>query len=79
MGRVSRVVAHLSIEQVKQKLAESQPAWLQQRWLIIYNAMVDPRTAQEIALPEGTSVWSVHQVISKYNRYGARVMETPGS
>lgn len=77
MARVSRVVGHHSVEEVKQKLAEAKYAW-QQKWLIIYNAMVDPREAQEIALHTGTSVWTVHRVISKYNRYGAAAIETPG-
>ncbi|MBE9193737.1 winged helix-turn-helix domain-containing protein [Gloeocapsopsis crepidinum LEGE 06123] len=77
MARVSRVVAHQSVEEVKQKLAETKYAW-QQKWLIIYNAMVDPREAQEIALHTGTSVWTVHKVISKYNRYGAAAIETVG-
>lgn len=78
MARVSRVLAHLSSEEVKQKLALSKQAWQQQKWLIIYNALVDPRSAEEIALHTGTSVWSVHQVISKYNRSGAAAIETPG-
>lgn len=55
MARVSRVVAHHSIEKVKQKLAESKYAW-QQKWLIMYNTMVDPREAQEIAPHTSTSV-----------------------
>lgn len=78
MARVSRVLAHLTVEEVKQKLAESKQVWQQQKWLIVYNALVDPREAQEIALHTGTSVWTVHQVISKYNRYGAAAIATPG-
>jgi len=77
MARVSRVVAHQSVEEVKQKLAKSKYAW-QQKWLIVYNGMVDPREAKEIALHTGTSIWSVHKVISQYNRYGATAIETAG-
>ena len=39
---------------------------------------VDPRPAAEIALHTGTSVRTVHQVISDYNRLGAAAIETPG-
>ncbi len=44
----------------------------------MYNALVDPRPAAEIALHTGTSVRTVHQVISDYNRLGAAAIETPG-
>lgn len=78
MARVSRVFPHLSVEEVKQKLAAAKKFWQQQRWWIIYQGLVDPREAQVIALHSGTSVWSVHQVISKYNRCGVAAIETPG-
>jgi transposase len=49
-----------------------------QRWLIIYNALVDPREASEIAKHTGTTVATVHQVIASYNRLGVAAVETPG-
>jgi transposase len=49
-----------------------------QRWLIIYNAMVDPREASEIAKHTGTTVALVHRVVASYNRLGVVAVETPG-
>lgn len=46
--------------------------------MIIYNALVDPRPAIEIARHTGTSQRTVHQVISDYNRLGVEAIETQG-
>jgi transposase len=78
MARVTRAAAHLSIEEVKHRLKMDPRAFCRQRWLIIYNALVEPRTAQEIARHCGVSKAMVHQVISTYNRLGVEAVETPG-
>ena len=52
--------------------------WCRQRWLIIYNALVEPRKAEEIAKHCGVSKATVHQVISTYNRFGVEGVETAG-
>lgn len=46
--------------------------------MIIYNALVDPREASDIAKHTGVSVSTVHHVISSYNRLGVAAVETPG-
>jgi transposase len=79
MPRVSRVRLHLSEAEVKEKIRTASNFRRQQKWLIIYNALVDPRTAAQIAQHTGTTVRTVHQVISDYNRLGASAIETPGS
>ena len=68
MSLLSRVLSHLSVEEVKQKMKTATSFRRQQKWLIIYNALVDPRPAVEIALHTGTSKRTVHQVVSDYNR-----------
>lgn len=78
MARVSRVLPHLSAAEVLEKMRTAQNFRIQQKWLIVYNALVDPRPAAEIGLHTGTTVRSVHQVISEYNRCGAAAIETPG-
>lgn len=78
MARVSRAKAHLSAESVQQKIQTATNFRQQQKWLVVYNALVDPRPAASIALHTGTSVRTVHQVISDYNRLGAAAIETPG-
>ena len=75
------------MEEVKQKIKTATSFRRQQKWLIVYNALVDPREAAQIALHTGTTERTVHQVISDYNRKGAeaiseaaslRETETPG-
>ena len=78
MSRVSRALPHLSLEEVQQKIKTATSFRRQQKWLIVYNALVDPRPAVEIALHTGTSKRTVHQVISDYNRKGVEAIETPG-
>jgi transposase len=78
MSRVSRALPHLSAALVKQKFRTAKNFWQQQKWLVIYNALVDPQEAKEIAKHTGVSTSTVHQVISEYNRYGERAIETPG-
>lgn len=78
MPRVSRVLSHLSVEQVQQKIKTASNFRRQQKWLIVYNALVDPRPAVEIALHTGATKRTVHQVISDYNRQGEEALETPG-
>jgi len=78
MGRVSQAAPHLSVAQVQQKIKKAANYWSRQKWLAIYNALVDPRSAKEIATHTGMSVASVHKVISEYNQLGATAIETPG-
>jgi transposase len=53
--------------------------WCRQRWLIIYQALMAPRKAEEIATHTGVSVSTVRRVISTYNRFGVVAIETPGT
>lgn len=78
MARVTKAAPHLSVEAVRERAKTDKRSWCRQRWLIIYNALVDPRPAAEIATHIGVSVDTVHQVISKYNRFGIAAVETPG-
>ena len=40
--------------------------------------LYEPRKAEEIAKHCGVSKGMVHQVISTYNRFGVKAIETPG-
>ena len=64
MSRVSPVKAHLTMDEVKDKIATAPTARCQQKWMIIYNALVDPRPAVEIAQHTATSLRTVHQLIA---------------
>jgi transposase len=78
MSRVSKAAPHLSLEAVEQKLKSADSYWHRQKWLIVYNGLVDPRPASVIAKQAGVSVATVHKVISQYNQIGVAALETPG-
>lgn len=75
MSRVSYVKRHLSEAQVKEKIATAPTTRCQQKWMIIYNALVAPRPAAEIAKHTATSLRTVHQVIADYNRVGESAIQ----
>lgn len=77
-GRITRAAMHLSVEEVKEYMNTDERPWVRHHWWIIYNALVAPRKAEEIALHTGVSATTVHRVISIYNRQGPAAMETPG-
>src|SRR5438270_14005171 len=78
MARITRAAAHLTVEEVKNRMRTDPRPLYRQRWLIIYNALVQPRKAEEIAEHCGVSKATVHQVISTYNRLGVEAVQTPG-
>ena len=78
MARITRAAALLSAEEVKTRLQVDPRPLYRQRWLIIYNALVDPREASAIAKHTGTTVAMVHRVVARYNRLGVSAIETPG-
>jgi transposase len=77
--RVTRAAAHFTVEEVKQRMKLEPRFWVRQRWWIIYNALIAPRKAEEIAKHTGVSIPTVWRVISTYNRLGLAAIETPGT
>src|SRR5256885_13918629 len=78
MARITRAAFHLSVEEVKERMSNDPRPLYRKRWLIIYNALIDPREAKDIARHTGVSVATVHKLISTYNRLGVAAIETPG-
>jgi transposase len=78
MGRITRAKLHLSVEEVKKRMNNDPRPLYRKRWMIIYNALVDPREAKDIAKHTGVSVKTVHKLISTYNKLGVEAVETPG-
>src|SRR5881227_2654342 len=76
--RITRAASHLSVDEVKERMKTERRPWVREHWWIIYNALVAPRKAEEIALHTGVSATTVHRVISTYNRLGPTALETPG-
>ena len=74
MGGVTSAARHLSEFEVSIRLRQTAGRE-QRRWLVIWNALVDPRPASEIAIHTDVSVSTVHNVISRYNRFGPKAIE----
>jgi transposase len=78
MARITRVVPHLTLEEVKERMKNDPNPLYRERFLIIYNAQVNPREAKDIAKDTGVSVAKVHKLIPLYNKLGVAAVETPG-
>lgn len=76
--QVTRACSHLDLETVKQKVKLASSHWERQKWLVIYNALADPRTSREIALHLGVSQGFVRKVIQQDNRQGESGVSSPG-
>ena len=75
MGNRTKAVNHLSPEEIKEKMKGAKDTRQLVRWQIVYNALVDPRKAEDIALSVGTSKSLVQKIVSRYNREGAQAIE----
>jgi transposase len=73
--RITRAAWHLSVDEVKERMRTDARPWVRHHWWIIYNALVAPRKAEEIALHTGVSATTVHRVIAAYNRLGPAAIE----
>jgi transposase len=73
--RITRAASHLSVDEVKKRMRTDARPWVRHHWWIIYNALIAPRKAEEIALHTGVSATTVHRVIASYNRLGPEVIE----
>ena len=78
MARITRAALHISVEEVKARMIHDNSPLYRQRWIIIYQALVDPREAKDSAKQTGVSVSTVHKLISTYNRQGVAAVETKG-
>ena len=75
---VTKAAPHFSVEEVKKRIDEAERPLYRKRWRIIYHALVDPSSAEEIALHCGVAKDTVHKLISRYNRFGLAAIETAG-
>ncbi len=74
MGRVTSAKPHLSEYEISERIKVTTGR-ANRRWLVIWNALLDPRPAAQIARHTGVSVSTVHNVISIYNRFGPEAVE----
>lgn len=78
MSKKTKAKAHLSSEEIMQKIKTTVGFWRVQKWLIVHNALNYPRGSEEIASHLAVTPSLVHKTISEYNRYGASAIETKG-
>jgi len=78
MSSITRAADHFTVEQVKEKLHEAKDRVHFRRWLIVYNALIAPRKACDIADLLAVSTSLVHKVIFLYTREGAKALDVPG-
>ncbi len=69
------VAGHLSVDEIKMKMQMSAGFLKFQKWLVIYNFLVDPRPIAEIAKHTGLSESSVYRIISEYNTEGPEAID----
>jgi hypothetical protein len=74
MDEVTAAQAHLSSFEVSKRLRQTTGR-KQGRWLVIWDASVDPRPASEIAIHTDVSVSTVRNVVSRHNGFGPKAIE----
>ncbi len=74
----NNIADHLSADEVRMKMQMSSGFLKFQKWLVIYNLLVDPRPLAEIAMHTGLSESSVYRIISEYNNGGPDSIEPIG-
>ena len=78
MSKHTKALPHLSADEVMNRIKQTKGFRGVQRWLVIWNALVLPRSAKEIGASTGLAEGTVHNIISGYNRKGVKAMEGPG-
>jgi predicted transcriptional regulator len=78
MERTTAVAEFPSVEEIKIKMRMTCGFRKLLKWLVIYNAMIDPRPEEDIARQLGLSVATVQQIVKEYNMLGAGSIESNG-
>ena len=78
-SRITRAARHLPEDVVRERMQREQRSWRRRRWEIIYQALIAPRKAEDIARTVGVSVTTVRRVIGAYKHSGVAAIETPGT
>ncbi len=75
-GGATKIADHLSLDEIKMKMQMTAGFLKMQKWLVIYNAIIDPRPVAEIAVHTGLSEASVYRIIAEYNKLGPKALES---
>ncbi len=77
-NRVTCAATHLPENAVNARMQGEQRPWCRQHWEVIYQALIAPRKAEDIARTVGVSASTVHRVIATYKQGGVAAIETAG-
>jgi hypothetical protein len=72
------VANHLSTQEVRRKMQMRGGFFQMQKWLVIYNLLIDPRPLSEIAMHTGLSEGTVRRVMDEYNSLGPEAIDGMG-
>jgi len=78
MARLSSLVFDMSADDVMKQIKRTVGFWRVQKWLVIWNLLVDPRPLKEIALHVGLAWQTTRNLVSAFNRLGPAAIEGPG-
>lgn len=78
MAKVTQARGHVSADELAARIDRCKDGWHTRKLLVIWNATVDPRPAEEIAIHCGVAPQTVHNWISRYNRFGLDALCGPG-
>lgn len=78
MGKITRAIEHVDVDELIWRIDHTKNASHARKLLVIWNATVDPRPAEEIAMHCGVARQTVHNWISTYNRFGLDALFGPG-
>lgn len=78
MPKVTRAIVHVSKDELAARIERCRDSWHTRKLLVIWNATVDPRPAEEIASHCRVAPQTVRNWISRYNRFGLDALCGPG-
>jgi transposase len=78
MGKVTQARGHVSADELAARIDRCKDGWHARKLLVVWNATVDPRPAEEIAIHCEVAPQTVHNWISRYNRFGLDALCGPG-
>ena len=76
MSRLTSASPYLSEYEISDRL-KATTRRQHRRWLVNWNALVDPRPVRRIARHTGVSVSTSYNLVSVYNRFGPEAVEAP--
>lgn len=74
MSRVTRAQVWMPLEELKARLNRTNDRRTAQRMLVVLNATIEPRLAEDIAEHVGVATQTVHNWMATYNRFGPEAL-----